>query len=191
MPDCPDSSSVAPLPVVLVGGRSTRFGRDKLLEPINDGNALLVDQSIKALRDALRVPVAVVGACNPDVALRADFVIDDPYPGVGPMGGVLAALEYAQQDVFVLAGDLPAIDASTVRTIVDAATTHPGAWAVIARTNTLHPTIGIYRPACISQLQRLIGERKLPLRNAISEAHRIEVVIEPHCAMNVNRPADL
>lgn len=182
---------IAPLPVVLVGGSSRRFGRDKLLEPVGNSSALLVDQPIQALREALGAPVAVVGACQPSVASHADYVIDDPYPGVGPIGGVLAALEYAKRDIFVLAGDLPAIDAQTVRTITDHAAQHQGAWAVVARTDMLHPTIGIYRPSCTELLKRLIDSRKLALRLAIPDPHRLEVAIEPHTAVNVNRPEDL
>ena len=40
------------------------------------------------------------------VAARADLHLPDRYPGVGPAGGILAALEQSPGDVFVLAGDL-------------------------------------------------------------------------------------
>jgi molybdopterin-guanine dinucleotide biosynthesis protein A len=152
---------------------------------------LLVDQPIRALREALGGAVAVVGACHPNVASRADFEIDDPYPGIGPIGGVLASLEHASRDVFVLAGDLPAIDAVTVRTIIKHAANCPDAWAVIARTDRLHPTIGLYRPGCTNLLRQQIAAGRLALRHAIPHAHRLEVAIEPGAAANVNRPEDV
>lgn len=179
-----------PTPVVLVGGRSRRFGRDKLLEPIANSDNLLVDQPIRALREAFESAVAVVGDCHPKVAARADFVIDDPYPGVGPIGGVLAALKHARQDIFVLSGDLPHIDAHTVRSITTKAADHPSAWAVIARTEVLHPTIGIYRHECTDLLLDHVTAGRLALRNAIPRDHRLEVNIDPLTATNVNRPCD-
>ena len=56
-------------PVVLVGGKSRRFGRDKLREPIGESRAeWLVDRPIRALREVFGARVAVVGECDADVA---------------------------------------------------------------------------------------------------------------------------
>jgi len=178
-------------PVVLVGGASARFGRDKLLEPIGDGGALLVDQPIGALREATDAPVSLVGACAPGVASRADGVIDDPYPGTGPTGGVLAALEAGPHDIIVLAGDLPGIDAATVRRLIDAANKYPDAWALIATTDRPHPTIGIYRQACVPALRAALESGRRSLERAIPEDRRALVEVSPGACVNVNRPDDL
>ncbi len=140
-----------PQPIVLVGGRSERFGRDKLREPVSaDGLEWMVDRPIRALREVFGACVAVVGNCDPAVAARADHAIRDRYPGTGPAGGVLAALEHYGTDVFVLAGDLPNVTASAVRTLLDAAaatSSAAGVWVVLASSNGVQPCIGLYRQA--------------------------------------------
>ncbi len=78
-------------PIVLVGGSSRRFGRDKLREPL--GGGWLVDRPIAALREVFGGHVRLVGACHPEVARRGDGVIPDSHPGTGPVGGIVSALE--------------------------------------------------------------------------------------------------
>jgi molybdopterin-guanine dinucleotide biosynthesis protein A len=170
--------------VVLVGGQSSRFGRDKLLEPV--GGGVLVDRPIGVLR-AVFGRVGVVGAGDARVGERADYVVDDPYPGKGPIGGVLAALELG--DVFVLPGDVPAIDEASVRAIVGAAAAHPGALAVIGRTDRAQPCIGVYRAAARARLAEAIERNELGLGRAVCE--RVEVEISLDAARNVNRTGDL
>jgi len=172
--------------VVLVGGASSRFGRDKLLEPMGDG--VLVDRPIGVLREVFG-SAGVVGACDGRVAERADFVVDDPYPGKGPIGGVLAALEHAGGAVFVLPGDMPAIDAASVRAILEEAGRHPEAVAVIGRTDRPEPCIGVYRRSALALLAAAIREDRLSIGRAIGE--RVEVPIELGAARNVNRVEDL
>src|SRR5438552_9917188 len=118
-------------PIVLVGGRSTRFGRDKLREPLGEG--WLIDAPIRALREVFGSPVAAVGECDPDVAARFDRIIPDLHPGAGPIGGIVSALKSAGKAVFVLAGDLPRITPGVVRAVAGAAETNPWAWAVMAQ----------------------------------------------------------
>ena len=123
-------------PFVLTGGRSSRFGRDKLLVSTRDG-LLLIDHPIAALRSVFGPRVAIVGQCDSSLSARADRVIDDPYPGVGPIGGIVAALESTSRDVFVLAGDLPGIESGHVRQIFDIAKVSPNAHAVLEEAPAL------------------------------------------------------
>lgn len=177
-------------PIVLVGGRSRRFGRDKLREPFEGG--WLVDRPIAALRDVFGPCVAAVGECDPAVATRADLVIRDRYPGVGPAGGILSALEEAGKDVFVLAGDLPRIRAETVRAIVARGAEAPEAWAVLADSGRLEPCIGIYRAACISVIQKSVGGgRSTAVRDVVPAPYLVRIAIPAAVAANVNTPDGL
>jgi len=173
-------------PIVLVGGRSSRFGRDKLRVPLAGG--WLVDLPITALREVFGSRVAAVGDCDPTVAARADLHIRDRYPGAGPLGGIAAAIETSGLDVFVLPGDASAVSPALVRDIL-AVSDNP-ALAIIAQTTRPEPCIGLYRIASLSHLrQQLAGSRSL--HDAIPPARLRLVQIDPRLAANINTPGDL
>jgi molybdopterin-guanine dinucleotide biosynthesis protein A len=176
-------------PIVLSGGRSRRFGRDKLAEPVRD--SLLIDRPIRALREVFGSRVAIVGECSSHVASRADLVIPDPYPGIGPIGGVLAGLEYSRGPLFVLAGDLIGIDAEAIGLILETADDSPESLAVFAITDRPQPCIGLYRPQAVEYLRQAIDRERFSLLGALPADRSQTVEISELAARNVNRPADL
>lgn len=175
-------------PIVLVGGASRRFGRDKLREPVGEG--LLVDRPIGALRDVFGPRVATVGQCHPEVAALADLDIPDLYFACGPAGGILSALDLTRGDVFVLAGDLPRITPATIRAILAGAAGSPACWAALARTDRIEPCIGLYRRAAIPPLCAAVANGH-PLWEAIPPEHRVDVPTDPREAMNANTIEEL
>ncbi len=193
----PSSESIQP--IVLVGGKSQRFGRDKLVEPVEGG--LLVERSIRALREVFGPCVALVGECDPRVARLGDTVIPDRYPGRGPAGGILSALESVGArssgpwSVFVLPGDLPNIGPTLVSAILKKSTQVPGAAAILARTDSgLQPCIGMYRQACQIALVSAIpaGElRSKALRDVLRLLRTETVHCSEHEALTANYPTDI
>jgi molybdopterin-guanine dinucleotide biosynthesis protein A len=187
------------LPIVLVGGKSRRFGRDKLLEP-RPNSSLLVDIPIAALRDVFGSRVALCGRCNPEVSARADYLIDDLYPGAGPLGGIVSALTQAQAKhmdwVFVLAGDLPGITQDAVLAIVAAQIAAPGAAIIAAQTDRLQPCIALYHQRT---LERLLPAASVEAQRTPSLARVVASFgpdlatcpIDPRWAANVNTPDQL
>jgi molybdenum cofactor guanylyltransferase len=92
--------------IVLAGGRSSRFGRDKLSEPL-DGRPLL-EHAIDAVRP-LAVEIVVVAAPDtwPDVPADVRVVHDDR-AFEGPLAGLAAGLAAVEADVVVVVGgDMP------------------------------------------------------------------------------------
>lgn len=176
-------------PVVLVGGKSLRFGRDKLLEPVPGG--VLVDRPIAALRAVFGPRVLTVGECDPRVGARADGTIWDRYPGAGPIGGILSALEATGIGVFVLGGDLPAMDDTGVGSILAAAAARPAAAAVLARGAKPEPCIGLYRPAAAARLRSHLRTGRASLFDAIPPDEAVHVSLPPSQLVNANEPRDL
>jgi molybdopterin-guanine dinucleotide biosynthesis protein A len=176
-------------PIVLVGGRSSRFGRDKLREPLAGG--LLVDRSVAALRGVFGPGVAVVGECHPDVAARADMVIEDRHTGAGPIGGILSALEATGISVFVLPGDLPCITHRSVRAILAAAAQRPDAPAVVGRGDRLEPCIGLYRVVLRECMRERLAAGRASLHDLFVPDRLVAVELPAGEAINVNRPEDL
>lgn len=105
--------------IVLAGGRSRRFGRDKLAEPI-DGIPLLL-HAIDAVRpvvgDILVVlPPGTERDVPPDVR-----VIHDPAPFEGPLVGLLEGLRAVTgETVLVAAGDTPVLVPAVLEALLEA-----------------------------------------------------------------------
>lgn len=96
--------------VVLAGGRSSRFGSDKLAE-IVDGQSLL-DRAILAVA-AVASDVVVVVAPGPDRSVPAGArLVHDTDAFEGPLAGLaigLAALDLDVDRAIVVGGDMPSL----------------------------------------------------------------------------------
>ncbi|MCC6971134.1 MAG: molybdenum cofactor guanylyltransferase [Phycisphaerales bacterium] len=175
-------------PVVLVGGKSSRFGRDKLREPMHDG--VLVQRPINALRSVFGPRVMLVGDCDPTLLPLADGIIHDRHPGVGPIGGVISALACANSPVFVAAGDMPNIDAATINALLAAFATNPAALALFAGDPAPHPTLAIYRAESLPILRERLARHQRALHSALPADRVVLVQCDPRALANVNTPGD-
>lgn len=185
-------------PVVLCGGQSRRFGSNKLLAALPGSDQQMIDRPVAALRSLFGNRVLLCGHCAPEVLRHADGQIEDPYPGIGPAGGVLAALEACPAGVFVLSGDLPWIDSETVRVLCEAygsaaATIGEGRLvAVLARSEVVEPCIGIYTFAACEFLRAAAASDHPPPLHALIPPHRrLLVDVVAGKVRNVNRPEEL
>lgn len=183
------------LPIVLVGGRSRRFGRDKLREPWGECGRILVQQPIDALRAVFGRRVMLIGECDPSIIPFADGMLTDSYPGIGPIGGILSALMQHPGSICVLAGDMPFFGKSELSRVLLAAQQNPDALAIIASTDRLHPCAGVYTRHARQCFESSVSRGNYRLLSALDPARIITVPVPPEAAVNVNtagdvRPAD-
>ena len=115
--------------IVLAGGRSSRFGRDKLAERI-DGRTLL-DSAIEGATPA-STEILVVAAPDAAPALPAEArLIHDPVAFEGPLAGVAAGLRAARESiVLVVGGDMPTLVGAVIDSML-AALDVPGVEAAV------------------------------------------------------------
>ena len=103
--------------LVLAGGRSSRFGRDKLEEPI-EGRSLLsnaIDGVTPASTEILVIAAPDATLQLPDRATR----IHDPVAFEGPLAGVAAGLRAAHESmVLVVGGDMPTVVGAVVEAML-------------------------------------------------------------------------
>ncbi|MEZ6232890.1 MAG: molybdenum cofactor guanylyltransferase [Phycisphaerales bacterium] len=196
----PECGAIAP--VVLVGGRSRRFGRDKLLEPWGEESRPLVSRPIAALRRAFGTQVVLVGDCDPRVAPLADRHLPDAYPDAGPMGGIATALRALERDVLVAAGDMPGLTPNAIESLLAAARSNANAIAIVAECNGRpHPCFAIYRWCAAPSLHASLDDGRRSLREWLRLTteppvgeHRtrrvITVPIDAGSLVNINRPSD-
>ncbi len=93
--------------IILAGGKSSRFGRDKTL--LKQNQRLIIEDIIEKCRPLFGEILIV---CNqPDkFHFPGVRVVTDVYPGLGPMAGIHAGLLAANQPWgFVIACDMPLI----------------------------------------------------------------------------------
>jgi len=180
-------------PVVLVGGRSRRFGRDKLLEPLPGGGGVMVERPIGALRAVFGARVALVGACDARVAALGDGVIADPHPGAGPLGGIVSALAHAGGPVLVLAGDMPGVRGEDVARLALAAegALARGALAVMAESDRVHPCFAVYAAGALAALAAGLARGDRRLLGALPDGRVERWACRAGAAVNVNEPGDL
>ena len=167
--------------IVLAGGRSARFGRDKLAEPL--GERPLLHHPILALAEVCDVVVVVLApdAEVPPMPTGVDVTIArDVEPDRGPLAGLAAGLAVATDDVSVVAGgDMPGLQPDVLREMVRACR-ETGAVAVAlsdgGRERPLPIVVGT-RPAR-EAAERLLSDDRRRLRDLLAEVRTV-VIDEP------------
>jgi len=96
--------------IVLAGGRSSRFGRDKLAEPV--GGRPMLDRAIDAVR-AVATDIVVVSTLDGTPTIPTDVTLaHDARAFEGPLAGLaagLAALDDSVRRAVVVGGDMPSL----------------------------------------------------------------------------------
>jgi molybdopterin-guanine dinucleotide biosynthesis protein A len=115
--------------IVLAGGRSSRFGRDKLAEPVA-GRALL-DHAIAAVRPLAQETIVVAPPRESPRVPQGIVVVHDPAAFEGPLVGLVAGLRRATNPVtLVVGGDMPTLVPAVLEAMI-ARLVDPGLDAVI------------------------------------------------------------
>jgi molybdopterin-guanine dinucleotide biosynthesis protein A len=190
-----DSDSIAPLlGLVLAGGRSERFGRDKAAV-LHAGESLL-SRAVTTLSAVVpRVYVASREEQLRDESRRPFRLIADRQRGIGPAAGILAAHEAEPGAAWlVIACDMPRLDAATLRWLVERRDAGREATALrSAADGRPEPLCAIYEPATLARFHRQVGQGGDPsARSWLAAADALLLdPPQPDVLVNVNTPEDL
>jgi len=167
------------------------MGRDKALIEV-DGDAM-----------ARRVARALAaGGCRPVVAVGGDAaalgalelaVVADRFPGDGPLGGVITALEQFReaQAVVVAACDLPHLTAATVTALTRALAADGRAAVAVAVVAGRQGLCAAWRPSAADALVAEFASGERRLGTATGRLRVVEVAVPAGELVNVNTPGDL
>jgi len=163
--------------IVLAGGRSSRFGRDKLAEPF--GGRPLLERAIDAVgRVATDVVVVAAPAGIRAVPPRV-VLVHDADAHEGPLAGLasgLAALDPAVGRVIVVGGDMPTLVPVVLLRLLDQLDAHD--LAVLADDAGPRPLpMALRRSTAAPVVDRLLAGGERRLRALITEL--AVSVIEP------------
>ncbi len=179
--------------LVLAGGESRRMGSDKALL-VRDGQSQLAH--IAALLDQItdRVFVSTRGDQQGESERSRFAQIVDRYEDIGPIAGILSALEeHPQADWLVVACDLPNIDEATLRfLIVNHSREKPFTAFRSSYDDLPEPLCALYRSGCGSILKQFIDDGIVcPRKILIRSDTKLLKQPDPRSLDNINTPEDL
>ena len=176
------------LGAVLAGGVSRRFGRDKAAAMV--GGITLVDRAARTLAEVF---AEVVVVSSRDAA--SDWpIIPDLRPPCGPLGGIEAALQRAEETrlegAFVLACDLPLVTPETVRTIALALGDFAAAAPERDDVPSCEPLCAAYRISCLERVSALLDGGERAAQVLFDSVTGTTLPLSPADFINVNTVAD-
>lgn len=147
--------------VILAGGQNTRYGAHKALATV--GGERIVERVLAALEAV--TPEVVLVANEPEVYAGLGLPMrGDVLPGLGALGGIHAALEWAREDgrdgVLVLACDMPFAPVPLLRALMDAAAA-PAAPDIVAPESGgrrgVEPLCAFYATRCLDAVEAALA----------------------------------
>jgi molybdopterin-guanine dinucleotide biosynthesis protein A len=143
--------------VVLVGGESRRYGRNKALELFQGER--LIDRQVRTVGTLFSEVLVITN--DPERYLHLDVtIVRDVIPGQGPLGGIYTGLLFAQgKSVFVTACDMPFVQPAVVRRMLQLATDYDV--IVPEKTEGLEPLHAIYSSRCLPHIEKMLDHGTL------------------------------
>lgn len=177
--------------LVLAGGHSRRMHRDKALLPYAGRTQL--QRALELLASRVQASFVSVRADQRAEPARADHaLIVDLTPGLGPIGGIQAALHAQPQCAWlVLACDLPFLTAATLDHLLERRDPRRLATAYRSSHDGLpEPLCAIFEPACREPIDQWIASGKRCPREWLA-ARDDALLLEPlesQALENINTP---
>jgi molybdopterin-guanine dinucleotide biosynthesis protein A len=174
-----------PIGAVLCGGASRRMGIDKA--------GVEVDGIPMARRV---VDVLAAAGCSPVIAVGGDAtalgrlgldVLEDGFPGQGPLGGIVTALTVGAP-IAVVACDLPDLRPATVAALIAALDGHDVA---VALSDRPEPLCAVWAQSAAAVLGEKFESGERAVHRALAGLDIAWVPVAPAELRNVNTPGDL
>ena len=185
--------------IILAGGKSVRFGHDKILEKI--GKTSLLEKVI-SLVEPVSKEIIIVKTKEKSFPRMANShkikIVNDIFPGQGSLGGIYTGL--VKSDSFynlVVAADMPFLNKSLLSYMINA--THDYDF-ILPRINKLYePLHAIYSKNCIDPIKSIMEQGNkiiIELFNYVKvkfiEAEEIDRFDPKHLSFfNINTKEDL
>jgi molybdenum cofactor guanylyltransferase len=150
--------------IILAGGKSTRLGRNKVVEKI--GNQSLLERVVSSL-SSFKSDIFIVSAKDSSLPQLTDYpmvkIVEDIYPGKGSLGGIYSGLVSSRSFYnLVVACDMPFLNLDLLRYMLDIA---GGNDVVVPRISQdiFEPLHAIYTKNCIAPLELLIRKDRFKI----------------------------
>jgi molybdenum cofactor guanylyltransferase len=168
-----DSTSPDVAAFILAGGKSTRMGAEKALVAL-DGRTLLA----RALELARSVThdVRIVGEAEKFRVFAP--VVEDVFPGCGPLGGIHAALRASEAELnLILAVDMPFLPPALLPFLITRACSSAAMVTVARAGGGWQPLCAVYRREFADAAEQALLEGRNKI-DALFDAGRTQVIGE-------------
>ncbi|MFH1241257.1 MAG: molybdenum cofactor guanylyltransferase [Pseudomonadota bacterium] len=181
--------------VILAGGKSSRYGKDKAFVEIN--GLPLIESVIEVMGSVFQELIIITNTPNKYSSLGLS-VYEDTIKGLGPLGGIVTGLTAISKEAgFFVACDMPFLN----RELLLYMTESKGEFdAVVPRiSGEMEALHALYRKTCLPAIRRLIDSRVYQVLRFFSEVS-VRYVDEGEirqfdpdlrCFLNVNSPQEL
>jgi molybdopterin-guanine dinucleotide biosynthesis protein A len=181
--------------VILAGGRSSRYGKNKALEKI--GGIPLIERVVTTMQAIFRHLLLITNTPHEYAYLQLPMH-KDLIKGLGPMGGVFTGLEVISEDAgFFVGCDMPCLSEKLIRHMVEIRNRFD---VVVPRVNgKIEALHALYRRRCAAAIRRKIDQGQYQIIRFFPEL-RVRYVDEDEIRrfdprlksfLNVNRPDEL
>jgi molybdopterin-guanine dinucleotide biosynthesis protein A len=144
---------------ILAGGESRRFGTDKALFPLEGRPLILhVIETLEPLFHSL----TIVSSRGEKLGFTGREVIPDRIEGIGPLGGIHAAMTHCRSErFFAVACDLPGLNRDLVRYMLELQGEHDVILPLV--NNQWEPLHAVYGRQCLHAVEHCIslGKRRV------------------------------
>ena len=185
--------------IILAGGKSSRLGNDKVSETVGKKSLL---QRVISCVSPLSNDIIIVTAGEQTFPELVDGnrlrIINDIYPGKGPLGGIYTGLATSTSCYnLVVASDMPFLNQALLRYMVQLSANFD---LVVPRVGNLaEPLHAVYTRDCLAPIEHMIKRGELKIHRLFNlvkvryvEAEEIERYDPGHLSFfNVNTTADL
>lgn len=156
---------------VLAGGKSSRMGKDKAFMQL--GGRTLVAHALE-LAQAATGKAWIVGGAEKFVTYGP--VVEDLYPGCGPLAGIHAALADARTDLnLITAVDMPFLRVDLLKYLITRAAASEAAVVVPRAGGGLQPLCAVYRKAFGEVAQRSLDAGKNKVDSLFAEVQTLVI----------------
>ena len=181
--------------VILAGGESTRYGRNKALVDIN--GIPLIERVSRVMQSLFQQVILITNTPDEYSFLKLPMY-EDLIKGLGPLGGLFTGLTRMPNDVgFFVGCDMPSLNKELIRHIVEI---RDDSDVVVPRiSGMMEPLHALYGKGCLPAIRKLIDSRKYQIIRVFSEVS-VKYVDEDlirrfdpeiRCFYNINEPQQI
>ncbi|MGX6445459.1 molybdenum cofactor guanylyltransferase [Neobacillus sp. K501] len=172
--------------IILSGGKSSRMGTNKALLKINEKT------NIERIADKLKIlfdDIILVTNEPEQYKFLGLKMVEDQYPGMGPLAGVHAGLEVSDFEVnFVVACDMPFISVELANALVNNCSHYDAVVPVI--NGKQHPLFSVFKKETANKIEHSIADGRLRMKHLLDDLNVLyltETELRALCQLDLER----